>query len=209
MSGSPKATSANKPKVAKPRKPTKQAPSSTRLEGSPDAKRLGSVILEVLSGLRTPAEASVAVGVSIPRYYYLEARALQGLITALEKRSPGAQQRPDVAMRKLTQERDRLSRELRRALALVRVAQRAVGLPSTPERGEKASKGTATPKGKRKRKPRVRARKVVATLREQAARPAAPAARSAADSAPASEPAMAPKQPPTRAATPARESRTA
>ncbi|QVL31033.1 hypothetical protein KIH39_19585 [Telmatocola sphagniphila] len=52
----------------------------------PQAKRLASVILEVLAGARTPTDAATAVGISLPNYYQVETRALQGLLKACEPR---------------------------------------------------------------------------------------------------------------------------
>ncbi len=51
-----------------------------------EAQRLAATILEVLAGLRSPPEASQALAVSLPRYYQLEARALEGLVAALAPR---------------------------------------------------------------------------------------------------------------------------
>jgi len=39
--------------------------------GSSDARRTAAAILDVLGGVRTPSDAAVAVGVSLPRYYAL------------------------------------------------------------------------------------------------------------------------------------------
>jgi hypothetical protein len=47
------------------------------------------VILEVLAGMRTPTEAATVVGLSVPRYYLWEQRALEGLVRACEPRPKG------------------------------------------------------------------------------------------------------------------------
>jgi hypothetical protein len=120
------------------------------LSGSAKAKRQAAVILEVLSGLRSTAEGSQALGVSPSRYYALETRALMGLIGALEARPRGRRKTPEDEVAELRKENDRLERELTRALALVRAAQRSLGVPapsggkakrrkrrSTPSRGER------------------------------------------------------------------------
>jgi len=39
------------------------------------------------AGARTPTEAAQALGLSLPRYYLLEERALQGMLVACEPRS--------------------------------------------------------------------------------------------------------------------------
>ena len=51
----------------------------------PEAKRLCATILEVLGGLRTPTDAAGALSLSVPRYYALEARALEGLLRACQR----------------------------------------------------------------------------------------------------------------------------
>ena len=46
--------------------------------GSSEANRFAVVILEVLAGGRSPGEAAKVLGVTPPRYYQLETRALEG-----------------------------------------------------------------------------------------------------------------------------------
>lgn len=141
------------------------------IDGSLEAKRKASVILEVLGGLRSPADAGTVLGVSLQRYYQLEVRGLQGLVAALDvtpKRGP--QSSPQVALRRLAAERDQLQRELRRAQALVRVAQRTIGV-APPE----SSRPKVKEPGKRRpKRPTVRARRVAEQLRQDAG--ASPAA---------------------------------
>jgi hypothetical protein len=60
--------------------------------GSRDANRVAAAILEVLAGVRTPTDAAQALVVSVPRYYQLEQRALEGLIAACEPRRLGREQ---------------------------------------------------------------------------------------------------------------------
>jgi len=148
-----------KPKVTRP---------GAGLAGSPEAKRKASVILEVLGGLRSPTSGSAALGVSVQRYYMLEVRALQGLLSALDRKPKlGGQPSPETTLRRLIAERDRLERELLRAQALLRVAQRAVGLQPPEPPGAKTGKPGA---GKRKtRTPTVRARRAAHELRTAAA----------------------------------------
>ena len=159
------------PPVRKPRK--KREP--LVLEGSAEAKRLASLIIEVLGGLRTPADASAAGGITLQRYYRLETRALQGIVTALEPRPRGKRPSADKELVKLQAERDRLEREVRRANALVRVAQRTVGLPPAPTPAT-AKKGATTKsgKGRRKRKPRARVRQALERLQRAEPPSAAP-----------------------------------
>jgi hypothetical protein len=51
-------------------------------EAGKEAKRQAAVNLEVWAGVRTPLQAAEALGLSLPRYYQIEARGLQGLVAA-------------------------------------------------------------------------------------------------------------------------------
>lgn len=139
-------------------------------EGSAEAKRRASVVLEVLSGMRTPPEASEVIGITLPRYYTLENVAIQGLVKALEHRGPGGPRgpRPETQLKLLAEERDRLVRELQRAQALVRISQRAVGVPSAEKQRKARNKKRKAAGKKKARRPTVRARKAVARLRQGA-----------------------------------------
>ena len=113
-----------------------------------DARRMAAAILEVLAGERTPAEAAAALGVSVPRYYQVESRALRGLLSACEPRPRGPGRSLDRELAALHRDNQRLQRELGRQQALARAAQRTIGLappPPTPARKP----------GKRVRKRRV------------------------------------------------------
>jgi len=68
---------------------------------SATARRQASAILEVLAGMRTPTQAAEALGVSLPRYYVLETRAVQGILLACEPRSIGRQATPESALASL------------------------------------------------------------------------------------------------------------
>ena len=132
------------------------------LTGSPEAKRQAAVILEVLSGLRRTEDASEAMKVPLPRYYVLETRALQGLISALEPRPKGRQRRPEDEIALLEKDKLRLQRELSRTQALVRASQRALGIPQAPKEDDKSKLG---PTGRKKRRATVRAVRTVRVLR--------------------------------------------
>lgn len=95
--------------------------------GAP-AKRLAAAILEVLAGARTPTEAATALEMSVPRYYQVEAQALRGLLAACEPKPIGRVRSTDSELAALRQQTQRLQRELTRHQALLRAAQRAVGL---------------------------------------------------------------------------------
>lgn len=133
---------------------------------SADASRMAAMVLEVLGGLRSVTDAAKALGVSMPRYYAVERRALEGLVKACE---PGRRRRGP--RKDLVAERDReivrLETENRRLMALVRAARRSVGLKAPPARKTASSSGTSgAAKKRRKRRPAVRALKLARNLRE-------------------------------------------
>ncbi len=104
------------------------------LVGDDTAKRNAAVILEVLAGLRTPTEASAALGTTVMRYYVLERRGLEGMVASLAPRPKGKQRRPEDALQMMRREKVRLEREVGRLQALVRAAQRTMRLPAPPSR---------------------------------------------------------------------------
>ena len=152
---------------------------------SREAQRVAAVILEVLAGMRTPTEAAAVVGLSVPRYYLWEQRALEGLVRACEPRPKGQviSQRHQIAV--LEKEVARLRQDCARQQALVRASQRTIGLTASsgyPIAGA-AAKPAAKPSGKvaggtaqrsagnassgkakRKRRPVARALKAAAAL---------------------------------------------
>jgi hypothetical protein len=124
------------------------------------AKRLAAAILEVLAGARTPTQAAQALGVSVPRYYLLEVRALHGMLAACEPRPLDRGPSPASALAALQRECEQLRRECTRQQALVRAAQRSLGLaPPTP-----AARGPERNGKKRRRRPTVRALRAAARL---------------------------------------------
>jgi len=119
--------------------PRKTKPGAmTSLEASPEARKCACALLEVLSGLKGPAEAAEELTVSLPRYYVLEARALEGFVKALEprERGPGPASL-ESRLAESKRESAELRRELTRAQSMLRMARKAAGL--TPER--KAASG--------------------------------------------------------------------
>ena len=103
---------------------------------------MAAAILEVLAGAR-PGGAAAALGMSLPRYYQLEGRALRGLLQpASRSREGAAQHAGELAAFRTDQ---RLQRELARQQALVRLAQRSVGLaPAPPVPAKSTGKSTAS-----------------------------------------------------------------
>ncbi|HXV06985.1 MAG TPA: hypothetical protein VD791_03085 [Burkholderiales bacterium] len=154
-----------------------------------DAQRLAAAILEVLAGLRSPPQAAELLGVSLPRYYQLEARALEGLVAALAPRPKGKQPALENRVRQLEQELEAARRACARQEALVRVTQRSLGLaalakppakanPKANANGKADSQADAPAAGRRRkpRRPLVRALRAAQQLRTQADRAEQPQA---------------------------------
>jgi len=131
-------------------------------EGASETSRKAAAgILQVLAGLRTPAEVGAALGVSVNRYYQLEQRALEGMLLALEPRARGPRKSAAAEAETLRRRLERQEREVSRYQALLRASQKAWGLKAvTPAPGK--GKGKA-------RRPRVRAKAVIEALEHSAA----------------------------------------
>jgi hypothetical protein len=89
-------------------------------EASREARRVAAMVIE----------AAQALEVSVPRYYQLETRALRGLLSACEPVPKGRLPNPAHELARLQRDKERLQREVLRQQALVRAAQRGVGLPA-------------------------------------------------------------------------------
>jgi hypothetical protein len=153
-----KSLSASKP-VAKLSSPPAATPS--------EAQRLAATILEVLAGVRSPPDAAQALSVTLPRYYQLEARALEGLVGALGPRPKGKQPSLENRLKLLEKQLESAHRQCARHAALVRVTQRTFGLTvATPSKSSIAERDRT---GRKKRKPVVRALKAARALQAQAA----------------------------------------
>jgi hypothetical protein len=125
--------------------------------GTSPARRQAAAILEVLAGVLRPSEAARALGTSVPRYYQLERRALIGLVSACEPVPRGPRLSPTRQLAALERENQRLKRECDRQQALVRMAERSLGL-AVPPRGKPPAKGQAElPNGSAKRRRQRRA----------------------------------------------------
>jgi hypothetical protein len=131
---------------------------------SRQAKQVAAAILEVLAGARTPQQAADALTVSLPRYYQLESRALRSVVVACEARPKGRVRSPASEVAKLKAQNEQLQREVTRQQALVRIAQRSVGLapPAAPP-------PKAAGKRTRRRRPVARALSVATRLRQDTA----------------------------------------
>jgi hypothetical protein len=130
--------------------------------GTCEANRLAVVILEVLAGGRTPQEAARVLGVALPRYYQLEIRALQGLVAALEPRPKIRQPSPEGRITQLEKALVESRRENARQRALVRAAERSLGIKPSVANEEKSPVKDKT--GRRRRRPTVRALKAAKAL---------------------------------------------
>jgi hypothetical protein len=137
------------------KKPRVQPMGAKSVRGSDAARRLAALLLEAWSGVRSTQSASDAMGVALTRFYQLEARALQLLVSAMEPRPRGRQRSVESEIAKLKAEKQRLVREAERYQSLYRTAQRALGIAvaKPPDKSDNPAPG-----GKRKRGPRKRAR---------------------------------------------------
>jgi hypothetical protein len=126
--------------------------------GSAEARKRAGVVLEVLAGSLSTTDAARALGISAPKYYMVESRALSGLVAGCEPRRKGPGASVEKALQAAEREKARLLRQVSRLTALVRAQQRAAGVvvpKSTDKDGGK----------KRKRRPSARALKYVKALK--------------------------------------------
>jgi hypothetical protein len=132
-----------------------------------EARRLAAVILEVRAGGCTPARGAQALGIRLPRYYFLEQRAIRGLVSACEPRPKGRTVSSDRQIARLERELAVCRRELGRQQALARAAQRVLGLKlaQAPVVGTGNGKGGTAGKKARRRRPVVRALRAARVLK--------------------------------------------
>lgn len=134
-----------------------------------ESRQQAAAVLDVLAGARTPADAAKALSLSLPAYYKLESRALEGLVQGCQPPGHGRKPSPEVEAHRLRRQCQRLQRDVLRYQALARAAQRTAGLAAA------AAPPKAPVKGRRVRKPSVRALKAAQFIRgvqEPAAEPA-------------------------------------
>jgi hypothetical protein len=137
---------------------------------SGEAHRRAAVILEVLAGVRTAPEGAAALKISVNYYYVMERQALRGLVAGCEPRPKGQRPNHERQLAALRQALERSQRACQRQAALVRVTQRAVGLPATPtppvdHQPPRGRKGKTGPR--RRRATAVRALRLARTLAEK------------------------------------------
>lgn len=118
-----------------------------RLEGSAEAKRRLTAILQTLAQARRLGEASAELDLTPQRFHMLRQQALQAALQALEPGHPGRpRQAPTLQqehLEALQQDNDHLRQEL--AAALVR-EEIALVLPGRKDRGEKKSGAGSVPR---------------------------------------------------------------
>jgi hypothetical protein len=135
---------------------------------SPQAKTTAAVILEGLTGLRSAPEAARTLGVSVARYYAVEAQAIAGLLTACEPAPPGpaAGAASERELSRLRQDHRRQEQELARMRAILRTTQRSLGVAPVTAAPPGPSPASAGKPGKKRRhrRPVVRALTVVRKL---------------------------------------------
>src|SRR5262245_61894641 len=131
--------------------------------GGREASKVAACVLEVLAGVRTPAEAAQELGVSLPRYYQIEYRALGGLVRGCEPAPRGRVASAEGELARLGRDNGRLARECQRQQALARLARQAAGLAGAPKPVK------AAPGGKARRPRRTgRGQEAARRLRQQA-----------------------------------------
>jgi len=132
--------------------------------GGRDARKTAALVLEVLSGELNPAEAAEILQVGLPCYYQIEKRAFEGLIQACEKDGrKGRQKSEAVRIRELEQELAMQQREVRRAQALLRAAQKVGGIATAVAE----VRNRKPENGRKRRKPMARALKAARSLRKE------------------------------------------
>lgn len=138
--------------------------------GTAQANRQAIVILEVLAGGCTPAEGAARMGLSLPGYYQLETRALEGMVRACEPKPLGKQPSAETRIAALQKQLQQAQRQCARQQALVRATQRTAGLPppGPPAKPDRPC-GSKDRQGRKRRRPTVRALKAAAALQEKVA----------------------------------------
>ena len=148
-------------------KPRRATP-KVQVEGvSREARQQAAALLEVLAGVRTPAEVAQQLAVSLTRYDLIEGRALQGLLRACEPRPQGRVRSPASELAALRRECEQLRRQVARQQALLRVTERTMGLAAAPAAASTKA-DQKSPKKRRQRKPKARALQAAAALQEVA-----------------------------------------
>jgi hypothetical protein len=113
---------------------------------------------------------------SLPNFYIVERKALQGLVKACEPQPKGPPAPgPERKLEAVESELARCRRECQRQEALVRATQRAVGLPAAPSQPTSKEKAGDKKGVRRRRKPVIRALRAARTLRQNSSGSTSPA----------------------------------
>src|SRR5579871_5717518 len=163
-------------KIRKPRRANLLEADLELTQVTAESRRQAACVLEVLAGLRTPEQAAEALGLTLQTYYNVETRALRGLVHGCTPTPPGRTMVLLKQVRGLETRCAELQKQLGRYQALLRNAQRSAGLVTIP-----AQPAGKTPKGKRKRRPTVRALRCIDLLGGQAAAERSDAAAACAE----------------------------
>lgn len=166
----PQSGAAKKPANGSPRRPAASTKATSLGKGQRgETNRRAAAVLEVLAGVRTPSEAAQALGLSVNYYYVLERKALAGLLAACQPQPKGPPQPSgEQQLARLKRELEKCRQECLRQSALVRAAERAIGLSALlpPTRREKQGKSESPKPPRRRRRPTVRALRATKTLRK-------------------------------------------
>ena len=150
-------------------KPARRARGTATAERTADAstaaRRGAAAILEVWAGVRTPQQAASALGLSLPRYYQIEQRAVTAVVASCEPQPRGPGPNLERQIRALERQLATSRRDAARLQSLLRTSQRTLGLTAPP--------APATGKGdKRKaRRPTARALKYAKALTKNSSSP--------------------------------------
>ena len=175
------------------KRPRVARPGAALHTNSTETKRLATAILEVLAGVRTPTDAATTLEISLPRYYLLEQRALTGLLAACVPRAKGPGRNVDRELAKLQRALASSQRECARQQALLRAAQRAVGLAPTQPPKATLKNGAKTARRRRPTARALRAARAIAvnssgTNEPDGVQPAPSAGSDGSDAAPPPRP---------------------
>ena len=117
-------------------KPARRARGTATAERTADAstaaRRGAAAILEVWAGVRTPQQAASALGLSLPRYYQIEQRAVTAVVASCEPQPRGPGPNLERQIRALERQLATSRRDASRLQSLLRTSQRTLGLTAPP-----------------------------------------------------------------------------
>jgi hypothetical protein len=117
-----------------------------RLEGSVQAKRRLTAILQTLAQDKRVIEASAELDLTPQRFHMLRQQALQAALQALEPGQPGRPRHRPTPQQEHLQDLQRDNEQLRHDLVAALVREEiALVLPGRKDRGEKKSGAAAVP----------------------------------------------------------------